>query len=129
MSRTLLNKKNRQTNLTETAEIVGKIFFREGLYPIRVGDRDRVPQTRFRGYRLVDSIPEFHYQVDGISVYERIEPTDSGLVRGFRIVDVRQPMWFVPAESEGIVIRSTLDGFVIPDGEEVSFEVTVVAQQ
>ena len=129
MSRTLLNKKNRQTNLTETAEIVGKIFFREGLYPIRVGDRDRVPQTRFRGYRLVDSIPEFHYQVDGISVYERIEPADSGLVRRFRIVDVRQPMWFVPAESEGIAIRSTLDGFVIPDGEEVSFDVTVVAQQ
>ena len=129
MSRTLLNKKNQQTNLTETAEIVGEIFFREGIYPIRVGDRERVPQTRFRGYRLVDSSPEFHYEVDGIDVYERIEPTDRGLVRLFRIVDVRQPMWFVPAESEGIRIRSTLDGFAIPEGEEVLFEVSVVTQQ
>ena len=129
MSRTLLNKKNRQTNLTETAEIVGEIFFREGLYPIRVGDRERVPQTRFRGYRLVDSIPEFHYEVDGISVYERIQPTAGGLVRRFRIVDVRQPMWFVPAEAEGVLIRSTIDGFAIPSGREVLFEVTVVTQQ
>ena len=129
MSRTLLNKKNQQTNLTETAEIVGEIFFREGLFPIRVGDRERVPQTRFRGYRLVDSSPEFHYEVDGIGVYERIEPTDRGFVRLFRIVDVRQPMWFVPAESEGVRIWSTLDGFAIPEGEEVLFEVTVVAQQ
>ena len=129
MSRTLLNKKNRQTNLTETAEIIGDIFFREGLYPIRVGDRDRVPQTRFRGYRLVDSVPEFHYQVDGISVYERIEPVDGGLVRRFRIVDVQQPMWFVPVEAEGVEILSTLDGFAIPSGETVLFEVTIAAQQ
>ena len=129
MSRTLLNKKNRQTNLTETAEIVGEIFFREGRYPIRVGDRERVPQTRFRGYRLVDSSPEFHYEVDGIGVYERIEPTEGGFVRLFRIVDVRQPMWFVPAESEGVRIWSTLDGFAIPEGEEVLFEVTIVARQ
>ena len=129
MSRTLLNKKNRQTNLTETAEIIGNIFFREGGFPIRVGDRDRIPQRRFRGYRLVDSIPEFHYQVDGISVFERIEPTDGGLVRKFRIVDVQQPMWFVPTEAEGVEIRSTLDGFAIPSGETVLFEVTIAAQQ
>ena len=70
MTRTLFKKKNPATNLTETAQIDGEIFFREGPFPIRVGERDRIPQRRFRGYRLVDSVPEFHYQVDGVDVFE-----------------------------------------------------------
>ncbi len=127
MSRTLLAKKNRRTNQTETAAIVGEIFFREGVYPIRVGDKQRIPQRRFRGYRLVDSFPEFHYQVDGVSVYERILPLARGVVRKFRIDQVEQPMWFRPAAAEGVEIRSTLDRFVIPRGRDVAFEVTVVA--
>ena len=59
MTRTLFKKKNPATNLTETAEIVGDIFFWEGPFPIRVGDRDRIPQRKFRGYRLVNSVPSF----------------------------------------------------------------------
>ena len=129
MTRTLLAKKNRDTNLTETAEIVGEIFFREGPYPIRVGDRNRIPQRKFRGYRLLDSIPEFHYEVDGVSVYERIDRTDNGLLRRFRIENVDEPMWFVPAEAEGVEIRSSLGGFDIPTGSQVSFEVSVVKKQ
>ena len=129
MSRTLLSKKNRETNLTETAEIVGEIFFREGPYPLRMSDRERIPQRRFRGYRLIDSIPEFHYEVDGGSVYERIVPIERGFARHFRLVGVEQPMWFVPAEVEGVEIRSTLKDFEIPRGESVSFEVTVVAAE
>ena len=127
MTRTLLSKKNRETNLTETAEIVGEIFFREGLAPIRTGDRERIPQRRFRGYRLVDSLPEFHYQLDGVDVYELIAPVESGIVRRFRIGEVSQPMWFVPREAEGVRIESSLPGAEIPTGVDVQFEVTVVA--
>lgn len=129
MSRTLFAKKNRETNLTETAEILGQIFFREGPFPIRLGDRDRIPQRRFRGYRLVDSIPEFHYQVDGVDVFERIDSAEGGLVRQFRIGAADQPMWFVPAEGQGIEIRSTLDGFEIPLGGNLAFEVFVIANE
>ncbi len=129
MGRTLYAKKNRDTNLTETAEIIGQIFFREGPYPIRVGDRERIPQRRFRGYRLVGSVPEFHYQVDGIDVYERIEAAPDGLVRRFRVGPSDRPMWFVPAESRGVTVRSTLKGFEIPRGGDADFEVHVVAQQ
>jgi len=128
MTRTLLSKKNRETNLTETAEIVGEIFFREGLAPIRTGDRERIPQRRFRGYRLVDSLPEFHYQLDGVDVYELIAPVESGIVRRFRIGEVSQPMWFVPREAEGVRIESSLPGAEIPTGVDVQFEVTVVAR-
>lgn len=129
MSRTLFQKKNPATNLTETAEIVGEIFFREGPFPLRIGDRDRIPQRRFRGYRLVDALPEFHYQVDGVDVFELIDRHDDGLIRRFRIPAVDRPMWFVPAEAEGVAIRSTLDDFVIPRGESISFEVTLVTQR
>lgn len=128
MTRTLLSKKNRQTNLTETAEIVGEIFFREGPAPIRVGDRERIPQRQFRGYRLVDSLPEFHYLLDGVDVHELIVPVERGIVRRFRIGDVSQPMWFVVGEAEGVQIESSLPGAQIPRGADVRFEVSVVAR-
>lgn len=129
MSRTLLSKKNRETNLTETAEILGEVFFREGAYPIRSTDRERIPQTRFRGYRLIESIPEFRYDVDGVTVHERIVPIQGGLARHFRLEGVERPMWFVPAEADGVEIRSSLDGFQIPPGDSVVFEVTVVTKE
>ncbi len=125
MSRTLLSKKNRETNLTQTAEIVGEVFYREAAFPIRVGERRRIPQRRFRGYRLVDSIPEFRYEVDGVTVHERILAETGAVVRQFRLLGVDQPMWFMPATEDNVRIQSTLDGFAIPRGEVVSFEVTV----
>lgn len=128
MARTLLSKKNRETNLTETAEIIGEIFFREGPAPIRTGDRERIPQRRFRGYRLVDTLPEFHYQLDGVDVYELIAPVERGIVRRFRIAEVSQPMWFVPSLADGVRIQSSLQGNQIPAGADVRFEVTVVEQ-
>ena len=128
MARTLLSKKNRETNLTETAEIIGDIFFREGPAPIRTGDRERIPQKRFRGYRLVDTLPEFHYQLDGVDVYELIAPMEGGIVRHFRIAEVSQPMWFVPSLAAGVSIQSSLRDNQIPRGVDVQFEVTVVAQ-
>lgn len=127
MAPVLLAKKNRQTNLTETAAIVGDIFFREGRFPIRVGERMRIPQRRFRGYRLIDSVPEFRYELDGVDVYERIVPTEGGFSREFRLEGVDKPMRFVPAETDGVEIRSSLDGNLIPPGERVLFEVAVVA--
>ena len=128
MTRTLLNKKNRETDLTETAEIVGEIFFREERSPVRAGDRERIPRRRFRGYRLVDSLPEFHYQVDGVDVYELIAPVAGGIVRRFRIGEVSRPMWLVPGAAEGVRIRSSLPGARIPRGRDVRFEVSVVAE-
>jgi len=127
MSPTLFTKKNKETNLTETAKIVGEIFFREGPGPIRVGQRERIPQRRFRGYKLVDGYPEFHYLVDGVDVYERVIPAERGIRRLFRVGEVSEPMWFVPAEAQGVEIESTLEGFVIPRGRDVEFEVKVVA--
>ena len=70
-------------------------------------------------------MPEFHYEVDGVSVRERIVPIDRGFKRFFRLYGVEQPMWFVAAEAEGVEIRSTLAADEIPAVESVAFEVTV----
>ena len=126
---TLLTKKNRETNLTETARVIGDVFFREGDYPLRVGAEMRIPQRRFKGYRLIDSVPEFRYEIDGVRVFERIVPSDRGFVRKFRLEGVVEPLRFVPAENEGVAVRSTLEGDAIPVGESVEFEVTVAEMQ
>lgn len=125
LSRTLFKKKNPETNLTETTEILGEIFYREESFPIRVGERNRIPQRRFRGYRLVGSIPEFHYEADGVSVFEVIDRAGNGIVRRFRIPRVDQPMWFVPSGAQAEEVRSNIRGGRIPLGENVSFEVSV----
>jgi hypothetical protein len=92
-----LRKKTDANRLTPTAKIVGNVFYRSAAFPLRVGDPDRIPQRRYRGYRLVDAYPEFRYEVDGIEVRERIVPAagGAGLERRFAIPRVDRPMWFV----------------------------------
>ena len=95
ISPTLWTKKNKDTNRTETARYVGGIFYRSQNYPLRVGERGRIPQRRFRGYRLVDGAPQFHYEVDGVEVYELLAPRNAKLIRQFEFPRVDKPLWFV----------------------------------
>jgi hypothetical protein len=130
LSPTLFTKKNKQTGLTETAHLVGDIFFREGDAPLRVGQLDRIPQRRFRGYRLVDSNPRFHYLVDGVDVYELITPIDNGFQRRFSLPRVEGKMWFVapPGANVGTSLGAPDDGrWEIPEGDNIEFQVTVIA--
>lgn len=80
-----------------SAKILGNIFFRDNTdYPIRLGENAIVPVVEYKGYRLVERYPEFHYTVNGIDVYELIRPkTDSaGLVRDFRIPHADRKFWY-----------------------------------
>ncbi len=95
LSPTLWTKKNKDTNRTETARYVGDIFYRSESYPLRVGERERIPQRRFRGYRLVNGAPQFHYEVDGVDVYELLAARGSKLIRQFEFPRVDKPLWFV----------------------------------
>ncbi len=114
MSETL-NRKTDASRLTPTARILGEIFFRSEGFPWRIGEPERVPRPRFRGYRIVAGHPEFHYQLDGIDVWERIvaTPAKDGILRQLRLSSVDGPMWF-------------LDGGrrQVPRGTEVRLEVT-----
>ncbi len=105
ISPTLWTKKNKDTNRTETARSVGDIFYRSDGYPLRVGERGRIPQRRFRGYRLVDGAPQFHYEVDGVTVYETLVSRDAKLLRRFEFPRVDRPMWFVAGGETRAIAR------------------------
>jgi hypothetical protein len=126
-----LHRKTNPDRLTPTAKLIGEIFYRSEEFPLRLGKPDRVPQRRFRGYRLMAGFPQFHYQMDGIDVYERIVPAadQRGIIREFAIARVDQPAWFVAGEASGVTIKSSIgDGgtLQIPMGNDVRFQVTIM---
>ncbi|HEY6979280.1 MAG TPA: hypothetical protein VH396_23450, partial [Chitinophagaceae bacterium] len=80
-----------------SAKILGDIFYRDNTdYPIRLGKNPIVPTVEYKGYRLIDRYPEFHYTLNGLDVYELIRPkSDScGLIRDFRIPQADRVFWF-----------------------------------
>jgi azurin len=80
-----------------SAKILGDIFYRDNTdYPIRLGENATIPAVEYKGYRLVDRYPEFHYTLNGLDVYELIRPkADSfGLIRVFRIPKADRVVWF-----------------------------------
>ena len=133
MTGTLFEKRDRTTNLTRTADLLGDIFYRTTEFPIRIGLLDRIPQRRYRGHRMIDGRPRFHYQVDGVDVYERVVAAEGnrGIVRQFTIARVEGRAWFLAGNPDGVEVSSTLgqpiDGKLeIPQGNDVRFDVTIV---
>lgn len=87
------------------AKAAGTIFFRDKTpYPLRVGKVQAIPQVSFKGYRLVNRYPEFHYSIDGTEVYELLQPKadGTGLVRTFRLPRARKPLWFCFDPTDGV---------------------------
>ena len=116
ISPTLWTKKNKETNRTETARYVGDIFYRSADYPLRVGERERIPQRRFRGYRLIDGAPRFRYQVDGVDVYELFSLRAGKLFRQFEFPRVDRPMWFVEGGETRAIARGANRTLVVEVG-------------
>jgi plastocyanin len=86
-------------------KVVGTVFYRdETAFPLRPGKSDHLPAVQFKGYRLVDRYPEFHYTLDGLEVFELIQalPDGSGLIRTFRLPAARKPVWFVFSPEDGV---------------------------
>lgn len=78
-----------------SAKVLGDIFFKENKnYPLHIYENVD-PVVRYKGYRLVDRYPEFHYLLNGTDVYELIKPKpDSlGIIREFRIPNANKPVW------------------------------------
>ena len=98
---------------TEIAKMLGV-----KLEVVQVGSPDRIPEYRFRGYRLVDGYPEFHYQVDGVDVHERVSPSANpmGLRRQFTIARIDREMWLLDGRFAG-------DRMALKKGAPVQFEV------
>jgi len=92
------------------AKVLGTVFFRDKTsFPIRMGGVDQLPVVQFKGYRLVNSYPEFHYTLNGFDVFEIIHPKadGSGLERSFRIPDAATIIWFAFDSSDGVRYTSS----------------------
>lgn len=94
----------------EVAQIGGKLFFkRQTDYPLHPANSKAVPQMKFMGYTLIEGYPEFHYQLDGLDVYELIksQPGGTGIDCFFRIPRADRQMEFsVAAPNKAIVHAS-----------------------
>ncbi|MEJ7769761.1 MAG: plastocyanin/azurin family copper-binding protein [Chitinophagaceae bacterium] len=119
-----------------SAKILGDVFYRDNLnYPLRIGKNAELPLVKFKGYRLVDKYPEFHYTIDGIDVYELIHAKEdgNGLVRGFRIPAVTQPVWFFVNHQDDTMVydystgRSEKKGLELTAVEAKNFTVTMTS--
>ena len=85
------------------AKIMGTIFYRDKTtYPLKFS-AEKDPDVDFKGYKLIDRYPEFHYTIDGKDVYELIKPKEdgNGLIRSFKIPQATQPLYFVFDTSDG----------------------------
>jgi azurin len=98
------------------SEVKGRVYYRAGgAFPLRLGRVETLPaRVKFLGYRLVERYPEFHYEVDGLHVYELIKAPHhgSGLERQFRILEVKAPVFFVAEENAGATFASNAGRFV-----------------
>ena len=68
------------------ARVLGTRYWEaKSALPLQIGEVESV--ASFKGYRKVNGHPEFHYEVNGVDIYELIEPlhTGLGIRRSFRI--------------------------------------------
>ena len=128
---TLNEKRDPETRRTRTPDIIGDIFYRAVRHPLRVGSLSRLPSARFHGYQLVEGYPEFHYEIDGIQVYERITSTEKndGFRQEFFFARIDRPTWLLIETNDTIAVDSSIgpvvDGkLVIPMGQDIHFSVT-----
>src|SRR5690606_36225143 len=91
--------------------ILGNVFYRDKVsFPLRIKDKNSIPEIDYKGYRLVNNYPEFHYTVNGIDVFELIKPKEdeSRLLRTFRIPDATTNVWLYFSEEDGVEYQASL---------------------
>ena len=112
--------------------LVGDIFYRQTDFPIRVDDVERLPQSRFHGYQVVDGAPELHYEADGVDVFERTILRNGELVRQFRLPRIDRDMWLIVAANEDAHVTTSLgsglERLQLPRGENIHFEVRIAVR-
>lgn len=78
------------------ARVAGEVFFRDDDFPFRFDEQGMPPRVVYKGYKLINRYPEFHYTIDGRDVYEMIKPAlkGDGLIRMFKIPNAGRNIWF-----------------------------------
>lgn len=92
------------------AKVTGDIFFREQVaYPLAFQGVAKDPVVSYKGFKLVNRYPEFHYTLNGIHVYELIQPKagGKGIVRRFKIAGNTKPVVFRTPQQKGVSYTSS----------------------
>lgn len=92
------------------AKVLGTVFYRNKTGAnIRVGSPDALSTPEFKGYRMKDRYPEFHYSIDGLDVFELItvDQQSRGLIRTFRIPETQKNVWFNAAADIGVSYKTS----------------------
>ncbi len=92
------------------AKISGTIFFRDKTaFPLHIERPENIPAVKFKGYRLINGYPEFHYLINGIDVYELLKSKadGTGLTRTFKIPKNSETIWFVFKPGDGVNYTSS----------------------
>lgn len=95
----------RENYKKNSVKILGTVFYRDKTpFPLRIEDPENIPSVEFKGYRLIDGYPEFHYTINGMNAYEIIhaKPDGSGLIRTFRIPGAGKTIWFAFNSGDGV---------------------------
>jgi azurin len=95
------------------AEVKGRIYWRAGAeFPLRIGTSDKVPTVKFRGYRLVEKYPEFHYELDGVEVCELIKPQHHGGIEAtFTVAGDHGSVFYLADKENGETVVSSMPPF------------------
>lgn len=79
------------------AIVVGDKFFEsDSGFPLVFEGQEGAPEVNYKGYRMINRYPEFHYQLEGVDVFELITPTENGdgIERQFRIPEANTGVIF-----------------------------------
>ena len=116
------------------AKILGTVFYRNGVrLPLRIGKAETISTVAYKGYRLINRYPEFHYTLDGIDVFELIHPTESGdgLIRTFRVPVGKQDLWFQVDARDGMKYEASAgkwqnNRLMIPAADAKKFSIVMI---
>jgi azurin len=88
-------------------KVVGRIYYRAPNYfPIRIGDVNREPQVRWRGYDIVKGTPQLRYTLDGVEVRESASATQDGIEFSYDIA-ANAPVFFKTEPDVGAKFTSS----------------------
>ena len=95
------------------AEVPGTIYYRPSAFPLRFGESRKAPEeVRFRGYDIVDGLPEFRYEIGAITVRERIQAQHHGGIEAvYQITGAKNPVYFVGETGAGAELTASAGKF------------------
>ena len=120
------------SNGDDFAEVKGTIYYRTPPYfPLRFGDEKKIPSDiHFRGYHVVDGLPEFHYTVEGADVRELIKAAHhGGFETTFKITGTKAQVFYVSDPNGGATLASEAGKFTdgvlkLPAAKAKEFTIT-----